>query len=150
MDAEIFLKPGHLTTRAARLFVRWGEPRFQALGIALAQMPVLGALRNGNSLTQKDLAKLAQTEQPTMAQLLARMERDGLIRRSPDPDDKRSSLISLSPTAMKKLPEAREVLLMGNSVALEGFSARDTATLSRLLQRVVNNLTAAVEREENV
>ncbi len=83
-----------------------------------------------------------------MAQLLARMERDGLIRRSPDAKDKRSSLVSLSATAVKKLPQAREILLAGNSIALEGFSPRDIATLSRLLQRVVNNLTAAIESEE--
>ncbi len=80
-----------------------------------------------------------------MAQLLARMERDGLIRRKPDPVDKRSSLISLTPPALKKLPQARELLLEGNRVALAGFSEREIATLTRLLRRVVDNLTIAVE-----
>ena len=130
MDAEIFLKPGHLINRATRLFFRWGEGRFHSLGLALAQLPVLGALKEGASLPQKELARLAQIEQPTMAQLLARMERDGLIRRKPDPVDKRSSLISLTPPALKKLPQARELLLEGNRVALAGFSEREIATLS--------------------
>ena len=146
MDSELFAKPGHLINRATRLFLRWGDPRFQKLGLAIAQTPVLGALKHGGALSQKELARLAQIEQPTMAQLLSRMERDGLIRRVPDPDDRRSFLISLAPSTIKKLPRAREVLLQGNEVALHGFTDREIATLSRLLQRVVVNLEDAVKK----
>jgi DNA-binding MarR family transcriptional regulator len=85
---------------------------------------------------------MAQIEQPTMAQLLARMERDGLIRRNANPDDKRSSLISLTPLALKKIPKARAILLEGNEEALRGFSDREVATLCRLLLRIVKNLDA--------
>jgi MarR family transcriptional regulator, transcriptional regulator for hemolysin len=140
VDAEIFRRPGHLINRSAKLLLRWGDVRFQALGLTIAQMPVLYALKDGAALTQKELASLAQIEQPTMAQLLGRMERDGLIRRKPNPDDKRSSLIALSPLALKKLPKAKAVLLEGSSIALRGFTEREIATLSRLLLRVVDNL----------
>lgn len=146
MDAEIFRKPGHLINRAARLLVRWGDVRFQELGLAIAQLPVLAALKDGSSLPQKELARLAHTEQPTMAQLLARMERNGLIRRTPDLVDKRSSLVSLTPAALKKLPRARTVLLTGNQEALVGFSEREIATLCRLLERVIHNLQQADDR----
>lgn len=140
MDPEIFLRPGHLINRSARLLNRWGDERFQRLGLAIAQMPVLYALKDGAALTQTDLAKMAQIEQPTMAQLLIRMERDGLIRRTPNPQDKRSSLVSLTPFALKKLPSAKVVLTEGNAEALQGFTDREIATLSRLLLRVVKNL----------
>ncbi len=150
MDFEIFSRPGYLINRAARLFTRWGDGRFQAMGLAIAQMPVLGALKDGSSMSQKELATLAQIEQPTMAQLLARMERDGLIRRTPDPQDKRSSLISLTPAAMKKLPRARAVLMQGSTLALQGFTAREIATLSRLLKRVVENMEAATQEMKDI
>jgi DNA-binding MarR family transcriptional regulator len=145
MDVEIFAKPGYLINRSARLLARWGDGRFRALGLAIAQVPVLAALKDGVAKTQKELAQLVQIEQPTMAQLLARMERDGLVRRNPDPKDKRSSKVSLTPIAQKKLPAARAVLLQGNAAALQGFTDREVATLSRLLTRVVNNLAAATE-----
>lgn len=145
MDVEIFLRPGNLINRSSRLFSRWAEGRFRRLGLAMAQVPVLGALKDGGSMTQKELARLAQIEQPTMAQLLARMERDGLLRRTPDPGDRRSSLLSLTPAAVKKLPAAREVLTQGSTVALQGFTDREVATLSRLLKRVANNLAAATD-----
>jgi MarR family transcriptional regulator for hemolysin len=140
VDAEIFRMPGHLISRTARLMARLGDERFQPLGLAIAQLPVFGALKDGASLTQKELAKMAQIEQPTMAQLLARMERDGLILRTANPDDKRSSLISLTPLALKKIPKARAILLEGNAEILEGFSDREVATLCRLLLRIVKNL----------
>ena len=94
-------------------------------------------------MTQTELAKLARIEQPTMAQLLARMERDGLIRRTANPQDKRSSLISLTPLALKKLPSARAVLVQGNKEALRGLTDREIETLSRLLRRVLQNLDPA-------
>jgi MarR family transcriptional regulator for hemolysin len=132
--------PGHLIHRSARLLLRWGDSRFQELGLAIAQVPVLYALREGGSLTQKELANLAKIEQPTMAQLLGRMERDGLIRRAANPDDQRSSLISLTKRARKKLPRAKAILLEGNAEALRGFTGEEVATLCGLLGRVVKNL----------
>ncbi|ADW68059.1 MarR family winged helix-turn-helix transcriptional regulator [Granulicella tundricola] len=140
MDAEIFRRPGHLITRCARLLQRAGEQLFKPLGLGIAQLPVLYSLKGGNSMTQTELATLARIEQPTMAQLLTRMERDGLIRRSPNPQDKRSSLIALTPLALGKLPAARSLLLEGSRDALAGFSEVEIATLSQLLLRVVKNL----------
>jgi MarR family transcriptional regulator, transcriptional regulator for hemolysin len=140
VDQEIFRLPGHLIQRSSRLLLRLGEEKFHPLGLGIAQMPVLYALKDGASLTQTELAKMAKIEQPTMAQLLTRMERDGLIRRTANPRDKRSSLISLTPLALKKLPLAKAALLEGSVEALQGFSEREITTLSRLLRRVVKNL----------
>ena len=150
MDAETFRRPSHLISRSARLLTRRGEERFAALGLAVAQVPVLFALKDGRSLTQKDLAHLARIEQPTMTHLLARMERDGLVQRTPHPDDGRSSLVSLTPLALSKLPEAGAALREGNAAALRGFTEEEVAALSRLLRRVVSNLdpdAAEIERE---
>ena len=150
MDAETFRRPSHLITRSARLLTRRGEEQLAASGLAVAQVPVLFALQGGRSLTQKELAHLARIEQPTMTLLLARMERDGLVQRTPHPDDKRSSLVSLTPLALSRLPEAKAALLEGNAAALQGFTEEEVAALSRLLRRVVNNLdpdAAEIERE---
>jgi DNA-binding MarR family transcriptional regulator len=148
VDADIFRTPGHLINRLSRLSQRWADERFQPLGLAIAQMPVLYALRDGASSTQTELARMAHIEQPTMAQLLGRMERDGLIRRTANPEDKRSSLVSLTPLAAKKLPAAREVLREGNKQALEGFSEREIETLSRLLLRVLKNIEPMAAQSE--
>lgn len=80
-------RPAHLINRVSRLMTRKGEELFRPLEVGLAAYPVLDLLRNGARLTQRDLVDACGTEQPSMAQLLKRMERDGLIVRAPDPDD---------------------------------------------------------------
>ena len=140
MDQEVFMLPGHLINRSARAFARRGEGRFHELGLAPAQLPVLAALKDGSAKTQRELAEMAKIEQPTMAQLLARMKRDGLIRTKSNPEDKRSSLISLSARALKQLPAAKEAILEANAIALRGFTDEERETLCQLLRRVIENL----------
>ncbi len=134
--------PGHFISRLARGMTRVGDARLRELGFATAQLPVLGALADGSERSQAELARGAKVEQPTMAQLLARMERDGLIRRVPDPHDKRSSLVSLTEDARSRLPAGREILVQGNRDATRGLSPEEVETLLGLLERVLANVEA--------
>jgi MarR family transcriptional regulator, transcriptional regulator for hemolysin len=126
--------------RATRLLTRRAEKRLSKFGLALAQVPVLVALKEGNALCQKDLAAIVQIEQPAMAELLSRMERDGYIERSPDPNDRRSSLIALTTSAKRKLPSARATLEIGHQETLAGFTEEEIAVFTKFLQRAVTNL----------
>ena len=145
MDNEALSNPGHHINRIARLNTRWLEPKLEKLGLAVAQVPVFGAIKTFGPVSQKELARMLYVEQPTMAQLLARMERESLIERRPDPRDRRSSLIALTPKALKKAAPARALLLEGRRVSLKGFSSSEVATLNGLLQRVRRNLEKALD-----
>ena len=139
-DPDTMATPGHYFSRIARGLARVGDARLRPLGFATAQLPVLTALKNGERLSQGELARWARVEQPTMAQLLARMERDGLIRREPDPNDRRSSLVSLTEDARARLPAGREILRQGNRDATRGLSDGEVDTLLTLLRRVLANV----------
>ncbi len=132
--------PAMLIATAARSLSRLADIRFRDLGLAVGQMPVLTALKDGAKLTQKELARIAGVEQPSMAQLLSRMERDGLIRREPDPEDGRSSLISLTDAAIDRIVPARTLLFQGNKDALAGFEKNEIAQLTDMLQRIIANV----------
>jgi MarR family transcriptional regulator for hemolysin len=134
--------PGHYFSRIARGLTRIGDARLRDLGFATAQLPVLAALKDGERLSQTELARLAKVEQPTMAQMLARMERDALVKREPGPRDRRSSLISLTKAALARLPAGRAVLRQGNADMTEGLSAEEIDTLVSLLKRVLANIEA--------
>jgi MarR family transcriptional regulator for hemolysin len=140
MKLDALSTPGHLISLAARGFARLSEARLKPLGFGVGHLPVLVALRDGRASTQRDLARFAKVEQPPMAQMLARMERDGLIRRTPDPADGRSSHITLTEVAEARLPDAVAVLLQGNSDALGGFTNEETDLLVGLLTRLIANL----------
>jgi len=126
--------------RASRLLIRLHESRLRPLGFGMSQLPVLIALEEGGTLTQKELAQVARVEQPTMAEMLARMERDGVVEREPNPDDKRGSLTSLTRKARARLPKARAALMQGERDAMAGLSDEEKTLLLSLLKRVVQNL----------
>lgn len=138
--------PGHFFSRINRAMIRIGDHRLKAVGFATAQLPVLTALKDGAKLPQGELARWAKVEQPTMAQLLARMERDGLIKREADPRDGRSSLVSLTKAAMTRIPQGRAILHQGNEEMLRGFSKVEVEMLLSLLTRVLDNVEA-MERD---
>lgn len=129
-----------LISQAARSLARLSDTRLKSLGLAIGQLPVFVALKDGAQLSQKELARIAGVEQPSMAQLLARMERDSLIQREPDPADGRSSLISLSESATALLGPARDILFQGNREALAGFEQGEIDQLVSLLGRVIANV----------
>ncbi|HET6336757.1 MAG TPA: MarR family transcriptional regulator [Polyangiales bacterium] len=137
--------PTFWINHASRLVLRLFEQRLRPLGFGFAYVPVVAALEDTAPLTQKELIESAHVEQPTMAALLARMERDGVISRTPHPADQRASLIALTAKAKSRLPKAREQLRQGAEQALAGLSKQERATLLALLQRVVANLSAAAE-----
>lgn len=140
MKLDVLSTPGHLISLAARGFTRLSEARLKPLGFGVGQLPVLVALRDGEADTQRDLARFAKTEQPPMAQMLARMERDGLISRTTDPADRRSSRIVLTEAARARMPDAVDTLLRGNQEALNGFTNEETQQLVALLTRLIANL----------
>jgi DNA-binding MarR family transcriptional regulator len=147
MHDDVLSTPGHLISLAARGFARLSEARLKPLGFGVGHIPVLIALRSGKARTQRDLARFARVEQPPMAQMLARMERDGLIRRTPDPEDGRSSHIALTADAEAGLPDACETLFAGNREALDGFSKAEQAQLIALLGRLIDNLDKMTSTE---
>lgn len=140
--------PGHYLSRINRGLTRVGDARLRSIGLATAQLPVLSMLRHGAQLSQIELARWARVEQPSMAQLLARMERDGLVKRMPDPNDRRSSLISLTEEAERRLPAGRAVLRQGNVEMTQGLTRAEIEQLVGLLQRVLVNVEAMNEHPE--
>ncbi len=128
---------GYMTNLAGRLLVRELEQRLAPLGLSPAHMPVLLALETTDSLPQKALAERAGVEQPTMTATLNRMERDGLVLRTPNPEDGRSMLVALTPLARARLPEVEKAASAINAMVLEPFSAAERAQLFSLLGRMI-------------
>ena len=131
---------GYMTNWAARLFARAIDLRLKEFGVSSGQLPVFFALADGRALAQKELARLAATEQPTMAATLSRMERDGLIERRPDPADGRSSLVSLSAEARAKARLVMKAVNETNAAALAALGEEEHDALLGSLGKVVSTL----------
>lgn len=132
---------GYLTNWAARLFARALERRL--VGGNSGPMPVFFALQDGRAMTQKALAQLAAVEQPTMANTLNRMERDGLVVRTPDPNDRRSALVSLTPLGRERTIGAFEAAVEVNGIATDALKPEERELFYDMMRRIV----LALERD---
>ncbi len=137
---------GYLTNWAARLFARAIDRRLAPHGLSSAYMPVFFALAGGEALSQTALARRASVEQPTMAATLKRMERDGLIVRTPDPADRRSALVSLTGLARGRLRAVQAAGHSVNETAMAPLLAAERQQYLSLLRRVIAALEAEGDR----
>lgn len=123
-----------------RLYDRRLQDALAPLGVAPGQFPALVMLFQKDGLTQAELCRRIGVEQPTMANTLARMERDGLIRREADGTDKRRSFIYLTAKTRSAqdaiIEEARKVAAQ----AVAGLSASDQDAVFALIARMTDNL----------
>lgn len=110
------------------------------LGVAPGQFPALVMLYEKDRLTQADLCRRIGVEQPTMANTLARMERDGLISRQHDSADKRRAFVQLTAKARAIQPEVISAARAIANQAVEGLSVNEQELLFSLLTRLNENL----------
>ncbi|RDI43682.1 MarR family winged helix-turn-helix transcriptional regulator [Nocardia mexicana] len=75
--------------------------------LSFTTLSVLDTLASGTGpMRLSDLVKTEQISQPGLTQLVARLERDGLVERRPDPTDRRAALVDIT-AAGRRIGAAR-------------------------------------------
>lgn len=133
---------GYQVNHLGRLLAHALRDRIGPLGVVPGQFAQLRALYELDGLTQAELCARVQVEQPTMASTLARMERDGLIKRVPDPSDRRRSLVMLTPRARAICDELLSLATAVNVLATRGLATHVVATFMTTLAKIIDNLEA--------
>lgn len=140
MDFDREHSAGYLANLMARLFARQLEARIRPLGLGLGAFPALLHLWERDGLTQKELVQRLTIEQPTMANTLARMERDGLVTRSRDETDARAQRIWLTKKGRELEARAVAQAIEVNRLALADLDAREREVFLSLIRRIIASL----------
>ena len=128
---------GYLMNHIARQFAILLGEGLKPLSIAPAQFPILLELWQKDGLSQQELVERADLKQATIANTLARMERDGLITREPNPDDARSRLIMLTEQARALQQQSTEIAKAINQTALSDLSADEQKLFLEMAAKIV-------------
>ena len=128
---------GFLANQMARLFAKGLQQRIRPLGLAPAQFMTLLALWDEDGLSQSELVRRLDVEQATMANTLARMERDGLIVRRSNPNDGRSQSVHLTRIAAALQGPATDTARAQNGAALANFSDDEKEQFLALRRRAI-------------
>ena len=129
-----------LTGKAIREYF---EEALAEAGASLATWVVLYGVERGGWDNQRDLAKDLRIEGATLTRHLDRMEREGLIARTRDDDDRRQIRVSLTPKGHTLHRRLRTTAQAMGSRATVGITERDEATVRRVLARLRDTLGSA-------
>ena len=110
-------------------------------GVLPGAYPVIAWLMHLQEATQ-ELSRLIGIEQPTMAITLRRMERNGIIKRSPDPDHGRKSLVKLTARGRRLSDVISAAAHDVQKVAFKGLTTAELDEFYRLVGLMTENLSA--------
>ena len=132
---------GFLLAKAAQ---RWNEllaANFAAAGydeVRPSYGSVLLPLYEEDGLRMGELARRARLSKQTMTTLVARLERDGLVERRPDPADARAQLVFLTPRSRAFAPGAAETLRRLDELARRRLGAGGVAAAADALRALMD------------
>ncbi|NKQ59226.1 MarR family transcriptional regulator [Amycolatopsis sp. K13G38] len=109
--------------------------------LSLTQGSVLSELVTGGPRRMSVLAELEGVRQPSMTDLVRRLERLGLVSRAPDPDDRRAVLITATEAGKEYVEElvvAREEFLRERLTALDPAERTAIEAALPALRRLVD------------
>ncbi|MFH1176255.1 MAG: MarR family transcriptional regulator, partial [Acidobacteriota bacterium] len=110
-------------------------------------LPVLMSLWQEDGLRVSDLTRRAGLEPSTMTTLLDRMERDGLLGRRLDPDDRRAQRVFLTSVAGAVHDAALAAVDECLTEVLAGVGPERLETLMEALRTVLTNTERGVARD---
>jgi DNA-binding MarR family transcriptional regulator len=116
------------------------ERELESLDITTAQFIVFNSIAKGRGKTISEFCRVLGYDSGAMTRLLDRMEKKELIRRVPNPEDRRSFLLELTPKATALFPQARERVQTVFTGLLDGFSEEKATELKEALEQILANV----------
>jgi DNA-binding MarR family transcriptional regulator len=83
------------------------EAAAEASGLTPTMTAALASVERHGPLTPSELAEVERVKRPTVTRILSCLEREGMVERTPDPADGRSSLVSVNGAGRERLRRLR-------------------------------------------
>ncbi|MBX3569675.1 MAG: MarR family transcriptional regulator [Rhizobiaceae bacterium] len=111
-----------------------------ALGLTIPKMRALAVLSVVDGLAIGQLAVYAVVEQSTMSRALDALEADGLVRRSTDPADSRSTRVSITDSGRAAFETLWPTMRNSYSRMFAGVAPDEHAAFVATLQKILANV----------
>ncbi len=119
--------------------------RLREFGINHCQHPYIIQICRHPGISQEELARAICVNKSNVARQLAVLEADGLLTRTPDPEDRRVMQVFPTEKMEALLPCVREVMGDWNSCLLANFSEEDREKLIAMLEIITERAVKAAE-----
>ncbi|MFM9889171.1 MAG: MarR family winged helix-turn-helix transcriptional regulator [Rickettsiales bacterium] len=123
------------------------DHRVEPLELTRAQWHLLSVLRRYPGIAQARAAEMMEVEPITLSRQLERMEREGWVRRQPDPHDRRANQVFLTDKVIDTMQQMQAETLRFREELVAGFSADEHRQFLHYLSRIRSNLQQIIRRD---
>ena len=127
---------GALAARVTRRLIESERPLLTAHGLSMWDYIVLSHLARRPAGTQLALAQAINYDKTRLIGLLDQLESDGLVTRTPDPNDRRARVVTLTAAGKARHAAAQAAVRAMEAEFLSELSATERARLLRTLARL--------------
>ncbi|MFJ3219025.1 MarR family winged helix-turn-helix transcriptional regulator [Kitasatospora sp. NPDC086801] len=143
MSARLQQSPGHLIRVAQQVHTRlWSE--HVGADLTAPQFAVLLVLALEPGADQRTVGERASLDKATMAEMVARLVRRGLVLRRRDPADGRRKLLALSQSGAQAVREATGGVVRVQRTLFEPLTAEEQVEIVRVMAKIARLEPAAV------
>ncbi len=131
-----------ITGKASTALARRLQKNFKQAGIEITieQWSVLYHLWKQDGLSQQQLCDATFRDKPSITRLVDNLEKQGLVKRMANKNDRRVNRICITPEAQKLQDQTMDVANQTLNEALLGVSNGQIEVAKEVLQRVYDNL----------
>lgn len=122
--------------RAVRRARARSAARLEDGGLSLSQYLLLVSLLDEEPLPTGELAARAAVSAPSATRMIDGLERDGVVRRSPSPADRRVVLVSLTDDGRRLVGEKRKLLAARRLEVARSLAPDERVEAARILRRM--------------
>lgn len=137
----------YLLNRAGSRIATAFSEEVRPLGATLQIWRVLAALRERDGRRMGDLSETTSIEVSTLTRLVDGMESKGLVARRRGDADARAVLLHATPAGRRLTHRLVPIAERYETVALQGFDAREAEMLKALLRRLFANMEVLVNSD---
>lgn len=140
-------------SRLTRHLERSIEETWQAHGLGVGGFDVLAALRRSGKpyrLSPTELYNSLLISSGAMTNRIDRLEQQGLVSRAPDPHDRRSVLVALTPKGKKTIDTAVSEHTTREHNLLSALNASERKKLAELLRKLSVSFEDRVTRDRQI
>jgi len=139
---------GSMIFLASKSMERAAEYEFkQKLGLTSAQWKIILALNLFEGLNQKELADKIYVDTSTLVPIIDKMEKNGLIDRKPDPNDRRHNRLFLTKKSESTVDAIIEEILQLRKIMFKGLSKEEQESMRPLLKKIIDNAEMVLEKD---
>jgi DNA-binding MarR family transcriptional regulator len=120
--------------------VRRARTADQSLGVPAGQLSALSVLVFGGERTIAQLADAEQVTSPTMTRIVDGLERAGLAKRSPHPEDGRAIVVRATAKGRRVMERGRRQRVDLLTELLQPLSPHDLAAVQQAVEALADSL----------